>query len=103
MYLTKIDIKNYGAIKNVELSLPFDENDNPLPIVFVGKNGTGKTLLLTQIIDSLIEFKRSKYKKISEVNENNYYKVGSKRYIHTSANHSYINLNTVPMIIPMII
>ena len=46
-------------IYNIELviiSAPFDDNNNPKPLVFVGKNGAGKTVLLSFIVDYMYEF-----------------------------------------------
>jgi len=55
MYLKNIAIKNYGPINKINIQLPFNKNGNPKPIIFVGKNGTGKTILLSHIIDSFYE------------------------------------------------
>ncbi len=53
MYLKHIGIKNVGPIDEISINLPFHENGNPKPILFVGANGAGKTILLAQIIDAL--------------------------------------------------
>lgn len=92
MYIRKIQVKNYGAIKSVDYTLPFNEEGNPIPVILVGKNGTGKTLLLSNILHSLIEIKRKFYNRISEVSDNNYYRVGSKMYIKDNENFSYFKI-----------
>ncbi len=46
MYLTKININNYGPIKQVTLLPDFNDDGLPKPVVLIGQNGTGKTLLL---------------------------------------------------------
>lgn len=56
MYIKNICIENMGAIKSFELS----ENElfvgeNPKPIIIVGKNGDGKTTLLSCIVDALYQ------------------------------------------------
>lgn len=56
MYLERLYIENYGSIKKLDIELPFDEENNPKPIVFVGKNGSGKTLTISAIVDSFYEF-----------------------------------------------
>lgn len=89
MYLEKITMKNYGPIDNIEYTLPFDQNKNPLPVIIIGKNGAGKTLLLSNILHSLIEMKRTFYSNIREVSEDKYYRVGSKRYIRIGKNEAY--------------
>ena len=55
MYLKNIVIKNIGPIEELGVELPFKEDGNPKPVVFVGENGTGKTILQSQIIDGLYE------------------------------------------------
>lgn len=89
MYLEKIIMKNYGPIDNIEYTLPFDQIKNPLPVIIIGKNGAGKTLLLSNILHSLIEMKRTFYSDIREVSEDKYYRVGSKRYIRIGKNEAY--------------
>lgn len=57
MYIQNIHIENMGAIENFKLTkfqLLTREN-NPKPIILVGKNGTGKTTLLSSIVDALYE------------------------------------------------
>ena len=93
MYLENIEIENYGAIEKLSYTMPFNENGNPQPVVLIGKNGVGKTLLLSNIIHALIEQKRKVYDNIPEVSENKYYRLGSKAYIREGANHSYIYYN----------
>ena len=56
MYIKNIAIKNIGPIEELAVVLPFKENSDPKPIIFVGKNGSGKTILQSQIIDSFYEF-----------------------------------------------
>ena len=91
MFLKEVRIENYGAIKNL-LLVPEQNNSQYKPIVIVGKNGSGKTLLLTQLVDSLIEMKRKKYNEIAEVRESNYYKLGSKKYIRAGELYSFVNI-----------
>ena len=98
MYLEEINIKNYGCIKEFKYFFRKNDNNNPIPLVIVGKNGTGKTLLISNLVDSLVEIKRELYPNgISEVNTNNYFKIGSLDYInnksHTSEVRFKININ----------
>lgn len=55
MYLKNIVIKNIGPIEELSVELPFKEGGDPKPIVFVGENGSGKTILQSQIVDSFYE------------------------------------------------
>ncbi|MFD3003598.1 AAA family ATPase [Pontibacter toksunensis] len=93
MYVDKIQIQNYGPISNIELEPQFDANGNPLPVILIGKNGTGKTLLLGNILDGIIELKRKKYNQLKEVEDNKYLKIGSMQYIRYEQDFSYVNIN----------
>ncbi|RKW19937.1 hypothetical protein D8B45_08210, partial [Candidatus Gracilibacteria bacterium] len=55
MYLKNIVLKNIGPIEELSVELPFKENGDPKPIIFVGENGSGKTILQSQIIDGFYE------------------------------------------------
>ncbi len=93
IYLKNVHIENYGAITKLNYECQFDENGNPLPIVLVGKNGSGKTLFLSNILHSLIETKRQIYSEIPEVDGDNFYRVGSKDYIQENKEFSYVHLD----------
>lgn len=93
IYLKNIHIENYGAITNFNYECQFDETGNPIPIVLVGKNGSGKTLFLSNILHSLIEAKRQIYTEIPEVDGDNFYRVSSKDYIQENKEFSYIHLD----------
>ncbi|OIR24883.1 AAA family ATPase [Bathymodiolus thermophilus thioautotrophic gill symbiont] len=55
MYLKNIGIKNIGPIEKLSVDLPFNGNNTPKPIIFVGENGAGKTILQSTIADALYE------------------------------------------------
>lgn len=93
MYFKKISMESYGPINNLSYTFRKDPDGNPIPLVIIGKNGCGKTLLFSNIVDMLIETKRKIYPAgILEVSDNNYYKVGNKSYIQHSANTSIVEI-----------
>jgi len=92
MYIKRIKFQNYGPISNLEVKPNFNENGNPKPIVFIGKNGSGKTLLLGNILDGLIELKRKKFNDLLEVEQNKYLKIGKKDYIKHGEDYSNIEI-----------
>lgn len=93
MYLKQISIKAHGPIDNLSYSFREDENGNPVPLVIIGKNGCGKTLLFSNIVDMFVEMKRELYPKgILEVNKNNYYKVGNLTYIKSGTRTSEVKI-----------
>ena len=55
MYVRKVHIDNYGAIKSVNIDFQFYDSGNPKPVLLVGLNGSGKTLFLASIVNGLIE------------------------------------------------
>lgn len=64
MYLRDCLIENVGPLEFLDLSLPFNEDGTPKPLVLVGRNGSGKSILLSHIVDALIEFAKSAYQDI---------------------------------------
>ena len=56
MYLKKIVCENMRPISYVDIEPGFTEEGNPKPLILVGKNGTGKSILISNIADSLFEF-----------------------------------------------
>lgn len=92
MYLKNIKIHNYGPIEKLDYSFKFD-NGKPRPVVLIGKNGSGKSLVLANIVDSIVEIKRKLFPGgILETKGNNYYKVGKQSYIYFGKNESVIDV-----------
>ena len=54
MYLYEIFLQNTGPISECHVKLPFDDAGNPHPTVIVGPNGSGKTIFLSYIVDTLL-------------------------------------------------
>ncbi|MDE0326729.1 MAG: AAA family ATPase [Candidatus Poribacteria bacterium] len=61
MYLHEIFLQNTGPISGCHVNPPFDETGNPLPVVVVGPNGSGKTIFLSYIVDALTEFAKKAF------------------------------------------
>lgn len=92
MYIDEIYLENYGCIEKLVIKPELNTQGHPKPIVLVGKNGSGKTLLLSNIVDSIILFKRDKYSELKEISGNNYYRLGSQTYIKAGADYSYTKI-----------
>ncbi len=93
MYFKSLKIKNYGPLTDADITFGFNADGKPKPIVFIGKNGSGKSLLLTNLVDALVEVKRNAFPGgIIEVNDRSYYKVGKKSYIKNGENFSFIEI-----------
>jgi hypothetical protein len=55
MYLKSIIINNIGSIKDLNLLLPFNLDNSPQPVILVGVNGSGKSIVLSYIVDAIEE------------------------------------------------
>ncbi|MYA55412.1 AAA family ATPase [Candidatus Poribacteria bacterium] len=64
MYFHEIFLQNTGPISECHVKPPFDDAGNPLPIVIVGPNGSGKTIFLSYIVDALTEFAKQAFQDI---------------------------------------
>ena len=83
MYATRVQIHNYGPVGHLDISLPFD-GDIPKPILLVGENGSGKSILLSHIVNGLMEGQRIAYKDSSEVATGKVYKLRHGNYIRSN-------------------
>lgn len=68
MYLKRLSAVNMGPINNVSITFPFDEYENPKPVIIVGENGTGKTTLLSNVVDSLYELASEAFNDVTKYN-----------------------------------
>lgn len=64
MYLRECLIQNVGPIPALDLSFELSPSSNPKPVVLVGKNGTGKTIVLAYVVDALAEFAKEYFRDI---------------------------------------
>lgn len=92
MYLKKIHSVNVGPIEDCEIEFAFS-NDNPKPVVIVGENGTGKSALLSNIVDSFYEIASKAFNnaraKDDEAVGQQYYKILSPHEIHSGKKYMY--------------
>lgn len=64
MYLRRLFIENVGPIEHIDLKPKFAAGGRPIPLVIVGKNGTGKTIALAHIVDALAEAAKRPFRDI---------------------------------------
>ena len=79
MFFKKIIIENTGPIKYLEVIFPKD-GDNPKPLLIVGENGTGKSILTSHLINALIAGKQLIYDDV-EIEKGKVFKYRSPTYI----------------------
>lgn len=88
MYIKRIRLVNSGPIESIELDLPFLEDGKPKPLVLVGANGSGKSILLSHVLNALISAHQVCFED-SEVERGKVYKLRSPQYIRSGASYSF--------------
>lgn len=93
MYIKKLKFENYGPIDKFEIHPRFNEDGSPMPIILMGKNGSGKTLILAQILQALLNNKSEEYNNIPEKKKTQLYKVISTSYIKSNKQDGMMSIN----------
>ncbi len=97
MYINKIKCENNGPIKNLNIKMPFNDQKLPKPLIIVGKNGSGKSVFLSNIVDALYEMAGLNFNNVLEADGigHKYYKIisGSQIKIGNSYLYYYIDFN----------
>lgn len=92
MYIKKIRNVNVGPISNAAIHFPFSSEGNPKPVIIVGENGSGKSELLSNIVDSFYELASEGYKdvrKSDDISGYQYYKAITPSEIHIGEEYMY--------------
>ena len=90
MYLEEIYVENTGPISKCHVEkMPFDDNGDPQPVVVVGRNGSGKSIFLSYIVDALMEFAKKPFDDIVPLNggKQPYYRVVHPMAIRSGASY----------------
>ena len=88
MYTKRLRIANYGPIDHLDITLPF-EGDNPKPALLVGENGSGKSILLSHIVNGLVSAKGVAYPESPEVETGKVYKLRSSSYVKAGSEYYF--------------
>ena len=91
MYLRSIQLRNTGPIQELDLILPFT-GENPKPLVLVGRNGSGKSTVISFIVNALVALKQQVYEDV-EVEKGKVYRLRSALGIHGDANFYFAKLD----------
>lgn len=93
MYLRSIHNVNVGPIKDAKITSPFNEDKSPKPIVIVGENGTGKSVLLSNIVDSFYLIANSAFDDAMKMDDvsagQQFYKIITGQEIHNGEKYMY--------------
>lgn len=83
MYIKRFNYDNVGPIEKLSVTASFS-NNNPNPLIFVGENGSGKSVLLSNIVDALYELANKAFNNATQKSQNGgymYYKGISRSQI----------------------
>ena len=88
MYTKRIRLLDYGPIEQLDITFPF-EGDTPRPVIIVGENGSGKSILLSHIVNGLVSAKAVAYPEAPEVDIDKVYKLRSNSYIKSGSEYYF--------------
>ena len=92
MYTKRIQIANYGPIDHLDIALPFEE-ETPKPVVLVGENGSGKSIVLSHIVNGLIAAKDAAFPGSPEIESGRVYKLRSSSYIKSGSEYYFARVD----------
>ena len=88
MYVEDIQLKHCGPIRALDLAFPFTHG-RPQPVVLVGSNGSGKSIILSHIVNGLLSAQAVAFPDTPEVESGKVYKLRSPAYITSGAEFSF--------------
>ena len=91
IYLKQLIDKNVGPLTDVRIDFPFHENGDPKPVILVGENGTGKSTVLSNIVDAFFEMAGKAFVNVqqNELQRFQYFKTISPIEVHAGAWYLY--------------
>ncbi|MEG4346528.1 AAA family ATPase [Microcoleus sp. A003_D6] len=95
MYFKHITLRNVGPIEKINYDFPFSNDGNPKPLILVGTNGSGKSILLSYLLNALMAAQQVAFDD-AEVEEGKVYKLRSPQYIKNGATYCYARVNFGP-------
>jgi predicted ATP-binding protein involved in virulence len=90
MLFKRIEIDNVGPISKIDITFPQDD-ETPKPLVVVGENGSGKSILLSHLVNALIVGKQELYEDV-EVEKGKVFKYRSPNYVKSGESFSFSNI-----------
>lgn len=87
MLFKKVEIDNVGPISKLSIEFPKSEI-SPKPLVIVGENGSGKSILLAHLVNTLVVGKQEVYEDV-EIEKGKVFKYRSPSYIKSGEPYSF--------------
>ena len=76
-----------AVLEHFDLTIPAGSS-----LAIVGQNGAGKSLILSTLLESLIEIKRQAYHSLVETPKDEYLRLQKKDYVRAGQRYSYVNV-----------
>ena len=92
MYFKHITLRNVGPIEKINYDFQFSNDGNPKPLILVGTNGSGKSILLSYLLNALMAAQQVAFDN-PEVEQGKVYKLRSSQYIRNGSMYSYARVN----------
>ena len=87
MYLKRLVLINTGPIEHAAIHCRFGEEGHPKPLIFVGQNGSGKSMATAHVVSALIAAHGTVFDD-SDVEAGKIYKLRSSSYIRDGEEYS---------------
>ena len=78
MYFKRVTLNNYGPIENAGIEAEFD-GELPIPLLILGVNGSGKSLLLSILLDAMVSMRSTVFSNAQEIEQGKLFKPISQR------------------------
>lgn len=92
MYISKIEIQSFGPISSLNLEPRLKEDGTPVPVLIVGTNGSGKSLVLAAALDALVEARSQCFESLPETDKGKSIRYSMQNYIHSQEGHSHVRI-----------
>lgn len=84
--------EHVGPIKNIQINMSLNENNTPKPVIIVGENGSGKSTVLSNIVDAFYEIAGKAYENARQHGDDSghqYYKAIVPIEVMTGQTHMF--------------
>ena len=92
MYAKRIQLINYGPIDRLDIAFPFN-GTTPKPVLLVGENGSGKSILLSHLVNGLLAAQGVTFPEVPEVQEGKVYKLRGDSYIKSEGDFYFARVD----------